>query len=455
MSSALTEPRKRARVAGLRHPVRTLGSTLLCEPVVRPGDKVMQLYRVAEAAASKPLRLLTSAGVYLKAELTVAAAGLVDGDDITAQVALPQLHATADLWAALKGDGTVWTCFGGRNLRKDLANIQQLCASRSCVYALGRDGSVARIDKNEPAELGILQGVRGLARAGMAVIATTEGGLVTLVDPLAAQHGVPQPFHRAAKICATTAGAAALTQDDGSVLTWLSAMTWGTWGRWDNPLPHDRGVKDIAATNTGGFAAIKADGSVLTWGDGGSGGDSSPVRGQLQSDVHTVVANSMAFAAIKEEGSVVTWGDAAQGGDSSSVREQLQGDVHTVVAGFWAFAALKADGSVVTWGTDCFGGDSSSMQQQLKGGVHEITASGCAFAALKDDGSVVTWGPDRSGGDSSSVQQQLQGGVQRCVRYHYDAFAAVKDDGAVVCWGCPQPLRDIDQRRLRSGVALR
>ena len=109
MSGAVTEPRKKARVAGLRLPVRTLGSTLLCEPVVRPGDKVMQLYRVAEAAASKPLRLLTSAGVYLKAELTVAAAGLVDGDDITAQVALPQIQAADEFWAVLKGDGTVWT----------------------------------------------------------------------------------------------------------------------------------------------------------------------------------------------------------------------------------------------------------------------------------------------------------------------------------------------------------
>ena len=169
MSSAVTEPRKRARVAGLRLPVRTLGSTLLCEPVVRPGDKVMQLYRVAEAAASKPLRLLTTAGVYLKAELSVAAAGLVDGDEITAQVALPQLHAALDLWAVLKGDGTVWTRAYDRNLRQELANIQQLCASASSVYALGRDGSVARLAYNEPAALGILQGARALARAGDAV----------------------------------------------------------------------------------------------------------------------------------------------------------------------------------------------------------------------------------------------------------------------------------------------
>ena len=182
MSSAVTEPRKRARVAGLRLPVRTLGSTLLCEPVVRPGDKVMQLYRVAEAAASKPLRLLTSAGVYLKAELTVAAAGLVDGDEITAQVALPQLHAALDLWAVLKGDGTVWTARYGGGLRAgpELTDIQQLCAGEDCVYALGTDGSVAALYPGDGQRgfwrnLEILQGARDLARAGDAVIATTDG----------------------------------------------------------------------------------------------------------------------------------------------------------------------------------------------------------------------------------------------------------------------------------------
>ena len=52
------------------------------------------------------------------------------------------------------------------------------------------------------------------------------------------------------------------------------------------------------------------------------------------------------------------------------------------------------------------------------------------------------------------MQQQLQGGVQY-VRPTGSAFAAVKDDGSVVCWGRELPLRDIDQRRLRSGVALR
>ena len=60
-------PRKRVRVAGPRLPVRTLGSTLLCEPMLRPEDQVMRLYRAAEAAAKKPLRLLTCAGLYLSA----------------------------------------------------------------------------------------------------------------------------------------------------------------------------------------------------------------------------------------------------------------------------------------------------------------------------------------------------------------------------------------------------
>ena len=41
------------------------------------------------------------------------------------------------------------------------------------------------------------------------------------------------------------------------------------------------------------------------------------------------------------------------------------------------------------------------------------------------------------------------------VRHIGYAFVAVKDDGSVVRWGEVLPLRDIDQRRLRSGVALR
>ena len=239
-----TRPRKKARVAGLRLPVRTLGSTLLCEPMLQPGDKVIKLYRAAEAAANKPLRLLTSAGLYLKAELTVAAAGLRDGDDITAQVALPQIQAADEFWAVLKGDGTVWTARYGGGLRAgpELTDIQQLCAGEDCVYALGADGSVARLDLTQrmgiKQSLGILQGAHDLARAGDAVIATTDGGPVTLVHPARASlYGMPQWFHRAAKIVEADFGIAALTQDDGSVLT---------RGRLVNPLQHERGVKDIA-----------------------------------------------------------------------------------------------------------------------------------------------------------------------------------------------------------------
>ena len=71
MSGAVAGPeKKKARLTGLRLPVRFASGTLLCEPVLRPGDKVLHLYRAAEAAANKPLRLLTRTGAYLKAEIT-------------------------------------------------------------------------------------------------------------------------------------------------------------------------------------------------------------------------------------------------------------------------------------------------------------------------------------------------------------------------------------------------
>ncbi len=102
---------KEARVAEqppLRVAVHTLSGNLLCMLEVSPGDSALVLYRSAEAAAGKPLQLFTSAGHYLKAASTIAAAGLRDEAVVTASVALPRLFTTSAV-AALKGDGSVLT----------------------------------------------------------------------------------------------------------------------------------------------------------------------------------------------------------------------------------------------------------------------------------------------------------------------------------------------------------
>ena len=125
---------KEARVAEqppLRVAVHALSGRLLCMLEVFPGDTALVLYRSAEAAAGKPLQLFTSAGHYLKAASTIAAAGLRDQAVVTARVALPRLFTTASsdssdggAFAALKGDGSV-LCWGDRRVGGDCSKVQE------------------------------------------------------------------------------------------------------------------------------------------------------------------------------------------------------------------------------------------------------------------------------------------------------------------------------------------
>ena len=71
--------------------------------------------------------------------------------------------------------------------------------------------------------------------------------------------------------------------------------------------------------NNNAFAAKLADGRVVTWELAGSGGDSSFVQAQLQSE-DTIYSTGAAFADKLADGRVVTWGHAGSGGDSSAVQ---------------------------------------------------------------------------------------------------------------------------------------
>ena len=192
-----------------------------------------------------------------------------------------------------------------------------------------------------------------------------------------------------------------------------------------------KNVQQIQAT-PGAFAAILQDGSCVTWGNAYHGGDSSAVQHQLKS-VHQIQATWEAFAAILQDGFVVTWGDPEKVGDSSAVQHQLR-NVQQIQATREAFAAILEDGSVVTWGSEDDGGDSSAIQDQLRN-VQQIQATRRAFAAILEDGSVVTWGDPDQGGNSSAVHGQLRH-VQQ-IQATDSAFAAIVEDGSVVTWGNP------------------
>jgi hypothetical protein len=81
--------------------------------------------------------------------------------------------------------------------------------------------------------------------------------------------------------------------EDGSVVTWGDLGCGGDSSEVQDPLVN---VKQLQATGYA-FAAILADGSVVTWGDRAWGGDSLQVQDRLR-DVRQIAATHLAFAAI-------------------------------------------------------------------------------------------------------------------------------------------------------------
>eukprot|EP00435_Cladocopium_sp_Y103_P063717 s1970_g25.t1 len=344
------------------------------------------------------LRLVAADHHVLDPTVSLQAAGLVDGDHLTALVLEAKVATLGKTFALF--------CSGG---------------DRVVTWGLGGDSSEVQD------QLKAVQQVQATHSAFAAILA--DGSVVTWGAPLCGGDSseVQDQLKGVQQVQATQEAFAAILAD-GSVVTWGTPGFGG-----DSSEVQDRlkGVQQLQATERA-FAAILADGSVVTWGRPGFGGDSSEVQDQLKS-VQQVQATSRAFAAILADGSVVTWGDPLCGGDSSEVQDQLKG-VQQIQAAQEAFAATLADGSVVTWGEPLCGGDSSKVQDQLKG-VQQVQATRCAFAAILADGSVVTWGAPDCDGDSSEVQDQLKG-VQQ-VQATSRAFAAILADGSVVTWGDP------------------
>eukprot|EP00435_Cladocopium_sp_Y103_P053353 s1750_g17.t1 len=377
----------------------------------------------------------------LDPRVSVQAAGLEDGDYLTAIVLEARLAATRAAFALFCSGGDRVVTWGtsdnggdSSEVQDQLKGVQQVQATDRAFAAILADGSVVTWgsrpyggDSSEVQDqLKGVQQVQATEQAFAAILA--DGSVVTWGSRYDGGDSseVQDQLKGVQQIQATWFAFAAILAD-GSVVTWGSQYDGGDSSEVQDQL---KGVQQVQATERA-FAAILADGSVVTWGNPYVyGGDSSEVQDQLKG-VQQVQATERAFAAILADGSVVTWGASDKGGDSSEVQDQLKG-LQQVQATEGAFAAILADGSVVTWGSPDFGGDSSEVQDQLKG-VQQIQATSFRFAAILADGSVVTWANPRFGGDSSKVQDQLKG-VQQ-VQATKEAFAAILADGSVVTWG--------------------
>ncbi|OLQ08626.1 putative E3 ubiquitin-protein ligase HERC2 [Symbiodinium microadriaticum] len=356
-------------------------------------------------------RLLDSSGNMLDVCSTIEAAKLQDGASLTFHLNRVQVQASRCAFAAIRGDGSVFTFglpgAGGdcSAVQDQLKNVHQIQASNYAFAAILGDGSV--VTWGEARHGGDSRAVQDQLKNVQQIQATKDGSGDT--------------------------GAFAAILEDGSVVTWGHAICGGDSSALRDQL---KNVQHIQSSSRA-FAAILRDGSVVSWGDESCGGDSSAVQ-ELLKDVQQINASKSAFAAILGDGSVVTWGRADDhGGDSRAVQDQLK-TVQQIQASCGAFAAILGDGSVVTWGGARHGGDSRAVQGQLKN-VQQIQAtkggSGDigAFAAILEDGSVVTWGDAICGGDSSAVRDQLKN-VQH-IQASSRAFAAILGDGSVVTWG--------------------
>eukprot|EP00435_Cladocopium_sp_Y103_P014007 s1113_g3.t1 len=393
------------------------------------------------------LRLVAADHHALDPTVSLQAAGLEDGDHLTAIVQEAKLAATPAAFAFFCPGGDRVVTWGhdrhggdSSGVQDQLKGVQQVQATFGAFAAILADGSVVTWGKPEHGsdssevqdQLKGVQQVQATKQAfafGAFAAILADGSVVTWGKPdYGGDSSVVQDQLKGVQQIQATEQAFAAILADGSVVAWGKPDSGGDSSSVQDQL---KGVQQVQATKYA-FAAIMADGSVVTWGKPDSGGECSAVQDHLKG-AQQVQATFGAFAAILADGSVVTWGKPEHGGDSSEVQDKLKG-VQQVQANFVAFAAILADGSVVTWGKPDFGGDSSAVQDQLKG-VQRVQATGQAFAAILADGSVVTWGKRDSGGDSSAVQEQLKG-VQQ-VQATERAFAAILADGSVVTWGKP------------------
>ena len=285
------------------------------------------------------LRLVAADHRTLDPAVSLQAAGLEDGDHLTAIVLEAKLAATAAAFALFCSGGDRVVTWGhpksgadSSEVQDQLKGVQQVEATSDAFATILADGSV--VTWGSPDHGGDSSEVQDQLKGVQQVQATSEAFAAILAD--------------------------------GSVATWgPSVVEWGDPENGGDSFQVQDQLKSVQKLQATwfAFAAILADGSGVTWGEPKSGGDSSEVQDQLKG-VQQVQATSDAFAAILADGSVVTWGWPRFGGDSSEVQYQLKG-VQQVQATGCAFAAILADGSVVTWGEPDSGGDSSPVAAKI------------------------------------------------------------------------------------------
>ena len=245
-----------------------------------PGSSKVRDLRIAaqQAFGQKLLRLATANHQILaNPNESLEAAGLQDGECLTAVVLQPQLAATPRgfaFWCPGVDKILTWgyPTYGGDSstVQAKLRSVQQIHATGGAFAAILADGSVV---------------TWGLPQFG------------------GDSSGVQAKLRCVQQIQATERAFAAILED-GSVVTWGDPECGGDSSAVEAQL---KSAQQIQATKRA-FAAILADGSIVSWGffAGFFGDDISAVQAKLLS-AQQIQAAQNAFAAILADGSVVSW----------------------------------------------------------------------------------------------------------------------------------------------------
>ena len=196
------------------------------------------------------LRLLAADHSVLDPTVSLQAAGLEDGDHLTAIVLEAKVAATEQAFASFccGGDRIVtWgsPAHGGDSseVQDQLKGVQQVQATQYASAAILTDGSV--VTWGDPDCGGDSSRVQGQLQGVQQVQATSDAFAAILAD--------------------------------GSVVSWGDPDAGGDSSAVQDQL---KGVQQVQATD-GAFAAILADGLIVTWGSPDFGGDCSAVADEL------------------------------------------------------------------------------------------------------------------------------------------------------------------------------
>ena len=206
------------------------------------GDLKRLVHLVQKYFGQGLLRLVTAMGtVLLDPQQSLLAAGLQDGDHVTAVVQRAKLAATNRAFA-------MWCCGG------------------DTVITWGHEDDGG--DSSEVQDQ--FRSVQEIKATRAAIL--EDGSVVTWGDPDAGGDSstVQDQLKKVQQIAATDRAFAAILAD-GSVVTWGDATEGGD----SSTVQHQLNSVQKVQASSGAFAAVLADGSVVCWGYPGAGGDCS------------------------------------------------------------------------------------------------------------------------------------------------------------------------------------